>query len=245
DRLHDFAILFGFGHPTNIDNTHERRGIMPSREWKRQTRGVAWYPGETLSAGIGQGYTLATPLQLAVATATIANRGVRHEPRMVKQVGERDLEAPTLERIELSRESHWDVVIDSMREVVHGQQGTARIINRDLPYEIAGKTGTAQVVGYAQGVKYDASKVKERLRDHALFVGFAPLDDPQIAVAVVVENGEHGSSTASPVARQVMDAWLLGPDGQLRQEGMLVQQRDASGEAPAVTQRTVTMEQSG
>lgn len=252
DRLHDFAVQFGLGHPTNIDNTHERGGIMPSRQWKRETKGVAWYPGETLSAGIGQGYTLATPLQMAVFTAVIANRGVRHEPRMVMRVGEHEIAAPELPRIAISSEAHWDVVIDSMREVIHGARGTGKIINKDLRYEIAGKTGTAQVVGYAQGVKYDASKVRERLRDHALFVGFAPVADPQVAVAVIVENGEFGSSTASPVARQVMDAWLLGPDGELKNDGILVQQPDgehaapfAEREAAATTSATGTMEQSG
>lgn len=214
DRLHDFSVPFGFGRPTGIDNTHERGGIMPSRAWKRAAKNMAWYPGETLSAGIGQGYVLATPLQLAVATATLANRGVRHAPRLVRRVGERPVDVPITPAIQLSSDSYWDVGIDAMREVVHGTRGTARTIAKGAAYEIAGKTGTAQVVGYAQGIKYDASKVRERNRDHSLFIAFAPVQDPQIAVAIIVENG---SSTAAPIARKVFDAWLLGPDGQLRE----------------------------
>lgn len=217
DRLHDFAVQFGFGQPTGIDNTHERGGIMPSRAWKRANRNQAWFPGETLSAGIGQGYTLATPLQLAVATAIFANRGVRHAPRLVRAIGGEPIDVPLPAPVKLSDEIDWDIVGDAMREVVHGARGTAKAIARDAQYEMAGKTGTAQVVGYAQGIKYDASKVHERLRDHALFVAFAPLHDPQIAVGIIVENGEHGSSAAAPIARKVFDAWLLDDEGRLKQ----------------------------
>ncbi len=216
DRLHDFTVPFGFGQTTGIDNTHERAGIMPSRAWKRTARQQAWFPGETLSAGIGQGYVLATPLQLAVATAALANRGARHAPRIVRSIGGEAVDVPLQASIATS-DRHWDTVIDAMRDVVHGARGTAKIIAKEAPYEMAGKTGTAQVVGYAQGIKYDASKVHERLRDHALFVAFAPLHDPQIAVGIIVENGEHGSSAAAPIARKVFDAWLLDDEGRLKQ----------------------------
>lgn len=216
DRLHDFTVQFGFGHTTGIDNTHERSGIMPSRAWKRANRNMAWFPGETLSAGIGQGYVLATPLQLAVATATFANRGVRHSPRIVRAVDGAPVDVPMLPPMKVSDEAEWDIVADAMREVIHGARGTAKAIAKGALYEMAGKTGTAQVVGYAQGIKYDASKVHKRQRDHALFVAFAPLHDPQIAVGIIVENGEHGSSTAAPIARKVFDAWLLDDKGQLK-----------------------------
>ena len=211
DRLHDFAVQFGFGEPTGIDNTYERAGLMPSREWKLKTMKQAWFPGETLSAGIGQGYVLVTPLQLAVATATIANRGERFEPRLVKSVGGHPLPVPEAKHIELPKKV-WDTVIEGMRRVVDGSRGTARSLGSDLGYTMAGKTGTAQVVGYAQGIKYDASQVAKRKRDHALFIAFAPVDDPKIAIAVLVENGEHGASTAAPIARKIADMYLLGAE---------------------------------
>jgi penicillin-binding protein 2 len=209
DRLHDFAALFGFGELTKIDNTNERPGVMPSRDWKRRVKKVAWYPGETLSAGIGQGYVLATPLQLAVATAAIANRGARYEPRLVKSVNGKLLAVPEAKHIKLPSEL-WDIVFDGMEEVVHGERGTAKVMGKTLTYRMAGKTGTAQVVGYAQGIKYDASQVAKRKRDHAWFIAFAPVEDPKIAIAVIVENGEHGASTAAPIARKLADAYLLG-----------------------------------
>ena len=139
---------------------------MPSREWKRKTMKQAWYPGETLSAGIGQGYVLATPLQLAVATATIANRGERFEPRLVKSVGGHDIPVPEAKRVELPKDV-WNTVIEGMRQVVHGERGTAKGIGKDIAYTMAGKTGTAQVVGYAQGIKYDASQVAKAAESQA------------------------------------------------------------------------------
>lgn len=208
DRLHDFAIQFGFGAQTGIDNTHEATGVMPSREWKRKARKQAWFPGETLSAGIGQGYMTATPLQLAVATATVATRGVRREPRMVESIDDQPLPLPPPAHTVKVPEALWDVIFDGMQEVVHGERGTAKTMGRTLTYHMAGKTGTAQVVGYAQGIKYDASQVAKRRRDHALFIAFAPVEDPQIAIAVLVENGEHGASTAAPIARKVIDTYL-------------------------------------
>lgn len=211
DRLHDFSVQFGFGAQTGIDNTHENSGVMPSRDWKRRTKKMAWFPGETLSAGIGQGYMTATPLQLAVATAAVASRGVRYEPRMVQSVDDQPLPAPATHIIKVP-DAFWDEIIGGMQEVVHGERGTAKVMGRTLAYHMAGKTGTAQVVGYAQGIKYDASQVTKRRRDHALFVGFAPVEDPQIAIAVLVENGEHGASTAAPIARKVIDTYLLGAE---------------------------------
>jgi len=211
DRLHDFAAQFGFGTPTGIDNTHERGGVMPSRDWKRKTKKMAWFPGETLSTGIGQGYVSVTPLQLAVATATMANRGERFEPRLVKSVAGHDVPVPEATHMNVPAE-WWNVVIDGMQEVVHGERGTAKGIGKGMQYHMAGKTGTAQVVGYAQGIKYDASQVALRRRDHAWFIAFAPVEDPQIALAILVENGEHGASAAAPIARKIADAYLLGAE---------------------------------
>ena len=208
-RMHDFALEFGLGSATGVDQTAERRGVMPSNAWKLSAIGERWYPGETLSVGIGQGYMLATPMQLAVMTATIANRGRHYRPRLVQRIGGRTLDPELLHTVEMPDPAYWDVTVKAMEDVVHGPRGTAKAINKDLSYHIAGKTGTAQVVGIAQNATYDASKLDKRQRDHALFVAFAPVEDPRIAVAVMVENGEHGSTTAAPVARKVMDAFLL------------------------------------
>jgi penicillin-binding protein 2 len=208
-RMHDFSLEFGLGSATGVDQTAERRGVMPSNAWKLAAIGQRWYPGETLSVGIGQGYMLATPMQLAVMTATIASRGRHYRPRLVQRIGGRVLEPELLHTVEMPDQAYWDAAISAMEEVVHGLRGTAKSINKNLGYRIAGKTGTAQVVGIAQNATYDSAKLDKRHRDHALFVAFAPAEDPRIAVAVMVENGEHGSTTAAPVARKVMDAYLL------------------------------------
>jgi penicillin-binding protein 2 len=215
DRLHDFLTRFGLGVKTGIDVTGELEGLIPSPEWKRRVHNQPWYPGETLIAGIGQGYTLVTPLQLAVATATLANRGKRWLPALVKTSEDSVSHALTplagdpLEQVPIVNPAHWQSVIDAMVRVVHSERGTARKIGLDARYTIAGKTGTAQVFGVKQDEKYVQEKVAERLRDHALFIAFAPADDPRIAVAVIVENGSHGSTAAAPVARQVMDRYFL------------------------------------
>ena len=209
DRLSEFGSHFGLGELTQIDIPNERRGVWPSREWKRGAKGQAWYPGDTINMAIGQGYVLTSPMQLAVMTATLAHRGVRIRPQMVERANGEFL-APIIEdRFDVA-ESHWDAVFDGMAEVMHGLRGTARAAGADADYRMAGKSGTAQVVGIAQGEKYDSEALKERHRDHALFVAFAPLEDPQIAVAVIVENAEGGSSQAGPVARKMMDAVLRG-----------------------------------
>lgn len=209
DRLHEFTVQFGFGAITGIDSTSEQPGLMPSRQWKREVRRQAWFPGETLSVGIGQGAMLATPLQLAVATVALANHGRHYTPQLVREVGGSRREPMALPDIQVAKEGYWQVMTDIMEAVVHGPLGTARSIGRDAPYRIAGKTGTSQVIGIAQDARYDRDEIELRKRDHALFVSFAPVEEPRIAVAVLVENGEHGSTVAAPVARKVMDAWLL------------------------------------
>jgi penicillin-binding protein 2 len=206
DGIHDYLANFGLGERTGVDTTAERPGVLPSRAWKRAAMNQPWYPGETLSVGIGQGYMLTTPLQLAVATSALATRGELREPRIVQWLGTERVEAPLLETVPADG-AHWDAVVEAMREVVHGRRGTAKAISRGLEYEMAGKTGTAQVIGIAQDEVYDEDAIDERHRNHGLFIAFAPIQAPTIAVAVIVENG-GGSSAAYPIARTVIDAWI-------------------------------------
>lgn len=211
DGMRDHLQGYGLGSRTGIDTTAERSGVLPSTDWKRAAMNQPWYPGETLSAGIGQGYMLATPLQLAVATSIVATRGEHREPRLVQALGDEPRQAPLRNPV-IADAANWDSVVESMREVVHGERGTAKAIARGMNYEMAGKTGTAQVIGIAQDAVYDEDAIDERHRNHGLFVAFAPLDAPTIAVAVIVENG-GGSSAAYPIARTVIDAWLTGETG--------------------------------
>jgi len=208
DRVHDYLEPFGLGERTGIDTTNERRGVLPSTRWKREAMAQPWYPGETLSAGIGQGYMLATPLQLAVATTVMAARGERHVPRLLMAVNGAPVAAPQLEPINAS-EANWQAVHEGMLEVVHGGHGTAKALSQGIAYHMAGKTGTAQVIGIAQNAVYREEEVAERHRHHGLFIAFAPEEAPTIAVAIIVENG-GGSAAASPIARKVIDTWLLG-----------------------------------
>ncbi len=207
DRMHPVGVEFGLGAKTEIDIPNERSGLWPSRPWKRGARGLPWFPGDSLNVSIGQGDVLTTPLQLAVMTATLADRGHHRKPQIVARVNETANE-PELVHHLIVEDRHWDFIGDAMEGVVHSVRGTAKIIAKDLPYQIAGKTGTAQVIGIAQDEEYDRDKVHARNRDHALFVAYAPADNPEVAVAVIVENGEHGSSTAAPVARAMFDTWF-------------------------------------
>jgi len=202
------AILapYGLGQKTGIDTTGEQPGILPSTEWKRRAMGEVWYPGETISAGIGQGYMLATPLQIAQATMVIANKGESFVPAVVHRVG--DLIVGGVQRPGLPiSEEDWQAVVAGMVDVVHSPRGTAAAIGKGLQYSMAGKTGTSQVISIAQDAIYDEETVSERNRNHGLFVAFAPVDNPRIVVAVIAENG-GGSGAASPIARRVIDAWL-------------------------------------
>lgn len=221
DKLHDFLSQFGLGQRTGIDLHNEPTGLNPSRKWKRDVKGQPWYPGETLNTGIGQGHFLVTPVQLAAMTATLANNGKRIEPRLVNRlvIGSEDNGEDIVEyqngavsgTAEVSQEN-VDQIVDAMRRVVEDPLGTARRAWVDAPYSTAGKTGTVQVVSIAQGAKYDESKLNEFQKDHALFVAFAPIKNPEIAISVVVENGGGGSSVAAPIARKVMDFYLTGVD---------------------------------
>ena len=219
DRLSSYMNKFGIGQRVALDMFEESAGLMPSREWKRATRRQAWFPGETLILGIGQGYMQATPLQLAQATALIANKGVWNRPHLAKTIeGQPPVDDNPMENIVLRDKSDWAKVTHGMEQVMHNARGTARKAAIGSQYRIAGKSGTAQVVAIKQGEKYDRNKLQERHRDHALFVAFAPAEAPRIVVSVMVENGESGSGVAAPVVRQVMDAWLLDENGRLKPE---------------------------
>ncbi len=220
DRMHDFMSTFGFGELTGIDIPGEKPGLMPSTEWKRHAYKRAaeqvWFPGETISVGIGQGYMLATPLQLAHAVSGIASRGQIFKPRLVTAV--RPAGSNVVERRPVQPEpsltavtaDQWNVVVEGM-ELATGPGGTAAAATAGTPYKIAGKTGSAQVFTVGQNEKYNEKLLSERMLDHALFISFAPAEDPKLAVAVFVENGKHGGSTAAPIARKMFDAYLL-PD---------------------------------
>lgn len=210
DGMHEYLSDYGLGARTGLDTTNERPGVLPSTRWKREALNQPWYPGETLSAGIGQGYMLATPMQLAVAATVLATRGVQREPRLIRSIGGKRQEAPVVGSMEADP-AHWDAVHESMRAVVHSARGTARKVGEGMRYEMASKTGTSQVIGIAQGAVYVEEEVAERHRNHGLFIAFAPYEAPTIAVAVLVENG-GGASAASPIARAVLDAWLLADD---------------------------------
>lgn len=215
DTMYQYLSRFGFGEDATLDVKGALSGLLPSREWKRGARNEPWYPGDSVNMGIGQGFMLATPLQLATATALIANRGQWAEPRLLMDtLGDHPVEEflpqESHEPLILKNQDDWEFVVDTMAAVMHGPRGTARRAATGASYRMAGKTGTAQVFSLAQDEEYDAEEIRERLRDHALFVGFAPVDEPRIAVAVIVENGGSGSGTAAPVARALFDAWLLG-----------------------------------
>jgi len=215
DRIAQFNAQFGFGKTTGIDIYGETSGLLPSREWKRRAKHESWYPGETLITGIGQGFNVTSPIQLAVGTAILANYGLHFKPRLVyatQQSGQKDLQyldPEIIGTVPVLDKANWDYMINSMKKVVHSNRGTARKIGHDAPYKIAGKTGTAQVFGIAQDAEYDQENLEDHLRDHALFIAFAPVESPEIAVAVIVENGESGGGVAAPIARKVLDAYLV------------------------------------
>ncbi len=211
DRMHQFLTGFGFGQKTGIDLVGEKSGLMPSREWKRRVRNRPWYPGETVITGIGQGFTQVTPLQLARATATLANHGHVVTPILLNRMINADLTTTKLHRPEKKlpvKEKNIEQIIVAMVNVVHGSRGTARRIAVDIPYQIAGKTGTAQVFTVKQEEKYNEDEIAFKLRDHALFIAFAPADQPKIAVAVIVEHGGHGGSVAAPIAKKIITQYL-------------------------------------
>ena len=213
DRIHDFMQPFGLGQRTGIDIPNETAGLLPSRAWKQRSRAEVWFPGETLNVGIGQGFMLMTPLQLAVATARIASRGGSAQPHLLRQI--KDNVSGSIEKtpiqalpeIQLRNPRHWRLIHAAMEAVVHGSTGTATQLAQGLPYRMASKTGTAQVAGLSQedDEAPQLSDVPEHLRDHSLFIAYAPADNPQIAVAVIAEHSGSGSAVAAPAARKIID----------------------------------------
>jgi penicillin-binding protein 2 len=228
DTMHGFLSQFGFGDNFTLDISYARTGVLPSRDWKMESRGEPWYPGDTVNSSIGQGYMWATPLQLATATAIMASKGKVVQPRMLKAVDGAPFEPVTdnpRQDIYVSDPDYWRYIHESMTMVVHRpysdvfrDYGTAfeaiAMADREMPYKMAGKSGTAQVVGISQEIlSSEDIEVSDLNKDHGLFVSFAPSMhsqiDPQIAVAVFVENGEHGSRVAGPIAKAVIDTYLL------------------------------------
>lgn len=214
ERMAAYLGQFGFGKKTGVDLDGELSGLMPTPAWKKKRFNQPWWPGETVIAGIGQGYVLATPMQLAVATMALANNGLVYKPQLIRAwsdpiSGQVSHAAPRLVGHVTMRPEHLRLVREAMVEVML-PGGTASVAGANTPYRLAGKTGTSQVIGIRQGESYNASRIAARHRDHALFIAFAPAEDPRIVLAVMVENGGHGGSTAAPVARKVIDYWLLG-----------------------------------
>ena len=228
DTMHGFLAQFGFGENFAVDINHARTGVLPSREWKRATRGEPWYPGDTINSSIGQGYMWATPLQLATAASIMANKGKVIQPRMLKAIDGEPYQPEILDPVSdvvVNDPDYWRYIEESMSMVVHRayndvfrEYGTAyeaiAMEDREMPYRMAGKSGSAQVVGISQEIlQSDDIQVSDPNKDHALFISYAPAENPkikpQIAIAVFVENGEHGSSVAGPIAKRITDAYLL------------------------------------
>jgi len=213
EMMHDNLNYFNFGRKTGIDIPGEKGGILPSKAWKKINKDEPWYRGETLIVGIGQGFMTSSPLQLAVATAALANKGGLFKPKLLTNIQTpnqaiEEIPGDPPVQIPIKNIKNWEDVIEGMRQTIYAPKGTARRLNKDLTYTLAGKTGTAQVFGLDAEEQYIAEKLDERLRDHALFTGFAPIDNPEIAIAIIVENAGSGSSKAAPLARQVLDVYF-------------------------------------
>ncbi len=214
DRMHALLTDFGFGGPTGIDLPGELSGLVPSRQWKKRVRKLPWYPGETLVNGIGQGFMLTTPLQLAFSASIVANRGRVQLPRVVDTIRDaasgavEPVPRATRKPVAITKPEAWTAIVNGMHEVVQGTRGTARASAAGAPYQYAGKTGTAQLFKIAQNTTIKNEDVVKHLRDHALFIAFAPLEQPRIALGIIVENGESGSKAAAPIARALFDAYF-------------------------------------
>ena len=240
-RVEEYLLRYGFGQPSGIDLAGETSGILPSPAWKLKNRRERWYPGDTVNISIGQGDWKVTPLQMVRATGAIADAGQMHRPHLVDARRDRfdaawtPLEQPVPSLIS-ERPDNVKVVQEGMVMTVHGPGGTARPIGVGTPYRIAGKTGPARGVSRRGTAAVNPRSLPMHLRHRALFVGYAPADDPQIVVAVAVEGGGYGGSTAAPIARKIFDAWLLGklPDGLEPIDGMAPAATCAAGDAACV-----------
>ena len=216
DTMNKYMTAFGFGNYSGLDIYEETMGVMPSRDWKRLRRKQTWYLGDTISVGIGQGYWTATPIQLARAHSILTQHGHNVIPHLLKSVREGDghqepFREPTDQALVVKDDSYWKVAMEGMYRVINGAEGTGRKAFANTPYKAAGKSGTAQVIGMKQDQKYDAHRLKEEHRDNALFVAFAPYEDPKAVVTLILENAGGGSTQAAPVVRQILDAYLVEP----------------------------------
>ncbi|HBC3490613.1 penicillin-binding protein 2 [Vibrio alginolyticus] len=220
DRISNWMMMFGFGDYTGIDIYEESKANMPTRDWKMSRHKTPWYKGDTIPVGIGQGYWTATPMQIAKATSVLVNEGEVIAPHLLKATIEngndfeeqQTTEYVTYPPIKNVPKKYWDMAKEGMRRVNHGTRGTARRSFYKMNYETAGKSGTAQVFGLGENEEYNADEIAEHLRDHALFTGFAPFDDPKVVVTVVLENAGGGSSNGAPVVRKIFDRVVLGPE---------------------------------
>ncbi|BBM65415.1 penicillin-binding protein 2 [Vibrio alfacsensis] len=220
DRISNWMMMFGFGDYTGIDIYEESKANMPTRDWKMARHKTPWYKGDTIPVGIGQGYWTSTPMQLAKATSVLVNDGAVTAPHLLKATidngsdfeHQKNSEYVTYPPIQNVPEKYWDMAKEGMRLVNHGPKGTARRSFYNMNYQTGGKSGTAQVFGLGEDEEYNADEVAEHLRDHALFIGFAPFDDPQVVVSVVLENAGGGSSNGAPVVRKIFDRVILGPE---------------------------------
>ncbi|MBV7300516.1 penicillin-binding protein 2 [Enterovibrio paralichthyis] len=214
DTLSDWMSRFGFGDYTGIDIHEESKANMPTREWKMGRYRQPWYKGDTIPVGIGQGYWTATPMQIAKATSVLVNHGQVNPPHLLQRMEQEGVQEtadfspyPPITGVD---DKYWNVALEGMRLVNHGKKGTARRAFADAKYQTGGKSGTAQVFGLGEDEEYNADELAEHLRDHALYTGFAPYDDPQIVVSMVLENAGGGSSNGAPIARRIFDHMLLG-----------------------------------
>lgn len=212
DRIHESMTAFGFGQFTDIDLKEESRAILPSRGWKRARFNEPWYIGDTISVGIGQGYWNATPLQLVQSLNFLVNKGQRHVPRLMKgymiENEVQDIPVEMKSPIPMVNEENWDIVLDSLYGTVNREHGTARSAFTGTEYTAAGKTGTAQLFTVAQDAEYDEDAISEYLRDNAMYIGYAPYENPEISISVTIENAGGGGSNAAPLAREVMDFYF-------------------------------------
>ncbi|MFV8450679.1 penicillin-binding protein 2 [Vibrio campbellii] len=220
DRLSNWMMMFGFGDYTGIDIYEESKANMPTREWKMARHKTPWYKGDTIPVGIGQGYWTATPMQIAKATSVLVNEGAVTAPHLLKATidnggdfeEQENSEYVTYPPIQNVPDKYWNMAKEGMRLVNHGTKGTARRSFYNMDYQTGGKSGTAQVFGLGEDEEYNADEIAEHLRDHALFTGFAPFDDPKVVVSVVLENAGGGSSNGAPVARKIFDRVIIGPE---------------------------------
>ncbi|MCJ8312588.1 MAG: penicillin-binding protein 2 [Saccharospirillaceae bacterium] len=223
EPIHETLANFGLGQVTAHDIYADLPGLNPSRQWKKDNRKQSWYPGDTVNLGIGQGYFLVSPMQMAIATTIMARKGKWFSPRLVDYYVEADgtvitvSPPPAREDYVLNDQRNWDKMHKAMEQVIYNSKGTAKIINtKDLKYRIAGKTGTGQNVSLSDESHYIDTQIGSKTRDNAWFVSFAPADNPRLAIAIILENSDHGGSVAAPIARKMFDAYLLNENGQLK-----------------------------